>query len=131
MDLSGFGPRRPATLSGGQAQRVALARALATGPRLLLLDEPLAALDATTRVDLRAFLRQTLPATGAAVLVVTHDPTDAAALADRLVILDAGTVAAEGSPADLARNPPTRYVAQLFGATVPAEPAEPAEPERR
>ncbi|MDT3446018.1 MULTISPECIES: sulfate/molybdate ABC transporter ATP-binding protein [unclassified Pseudofrankia] len=119
MGLAGFGPRRPATLSGGQAQRVALARALATGPRLLLLDEPLAALDATTRVDLRAFLRATLPATGAAVLVVTHDPTDAAGLADRVVILDAGAVAAEGKPTDLAENPPTRYVAQLFGAAEP------------
>jgi len=120
MGLSGYGPRRPATLSGGQAQRVALARALATGPRLLLLDEPLAALDATTRVDLRTFLRATLPATGAAVLVVTHDPTDAAALADRLIVLGSGTVDAAGTPAGLAENPPTPYIAQLFGTTAPA-----------
>jgi molybdate transport system ATP-binding protein len=119
MDLAGFGSRRPATLSGGQAQRVALARALATRPRLLLLDEPLAALDATTRVDLRAFLRATLPETGAAVLVVTHDPADAAALADRLVVLDAGTVAATGSPAGLAADPPSPYVAHLFGVAMP------------
>ncbi|WP_307875074.1 sulfate/molybdate ABC transporter ATP-binding protein [Frankia nepalensis] len=116
LGLPGFGPRRPATLSGGQAQRVALARALATDPRLLLLDEPLAALDATTRADLRADLRATLPATGAAVVVVTHDPTDAATLADRLVILEHGCVTAEGTATDLAKDPPTPYVAKLLGA---------------
>ena len=123
MGLAGLGSRRPATLSGGQAQRVALARALATGPRLLLLDEPLAALDAITRADLRTFLRATLPGTGAAVVIVTHDPADAAALADRLVILEAGAVAAEGTAAALAADPPTPYVARLFAsATIPRLP---------
>jgi molybdate transport system permease protein len=118
MGLAGLGARPPAALSGGQAQRVALARALATGPRLLLLDEPLAALDATTRGDLRAFLRTTLPTTGAAVVLVTHDPADAAALADRLVILESGEVAATGTAAALAADPPTPYVARLFASLV-------------
>jgi molybdate transport system ATP-binding protein len=115
MGLAGFGPRRPATLSGGQAQRVALARALATDPRLLLLDEPLAALDAGTRRELREFLRATLPATGAAVVIVTHDPADADAVADRLVLVEDGTVAAEGTLAELSAAPPTPYAAQVFG----------------
>lgn len=82
--------RRPGALSGGQGQRVALARALATQPRLLLLDEPLAALDTTTRGEVRAFLRGVLPDLSAPVLIVTHDPVDAEVLADRTIALNAG-----------------------------------------
>jgi molybdate transport system ATP-binding protein len=122
MGLPDCGARRPRTLSGGQAQRVALARALATGPRLLLLDEPLAALDADVRADLREFLRATLPASGAAVVVVTHDPADAAVIADRLVVIEAGRVAASGTAAGLAERPPTRYLARLFGTTTGCPP---------
>ncbi|EIV95515.1 ABC transporter ATP-binding protein [Frankia sp. QA3] len=88
-----LGDRRPGALSGGQGQRVALARALATEPRLLLLDEPLAALDSTTRGEVRTFLRTVLPTLSAPVLIVTHDPTDAEVLADRTIALEAGRVA--------------------------------------
>ncbi|KQC39676.1 ABC transporter ATP-binding protein [Frankia sp. ACN1ag] len=87
-----LGDRRPGALSGGQSQRVALARALATEPRLLLLDEPLAALDTTTRGEVRAFLRTVLPTLSAPVLIVTHDPTDAEVLADRTIAFEGGHV---------------------------------------
>ncbi|KDA44503.1 MULTISPECIES: ATP-binding cassette domain-containing protein [unclassified Frankia] len=87
-----LGDRRPDALSGGQGQRVALARALASGPGLLLLDEPLAALDTATRREVRSFLHNVLPTLAAPVLIVTHDPTDAEVLADRILALDAGRV---------------------------------------
>ena len=107
--------RRPAALSGGQAQRVALARALVTAPSLLLLDEPLAALDAGTRVDVRADLRQRLTGFEGATVLVTHDVLDAFVLADRVVVLEGGTVVQEGTPVEVARRPRTAYVAQLVG----------------
>ena len=107
--------RRPRELSGGQAQRVALARALAPAPRVLLLDEPLAALDASTRVAVRAALRRTLTELGGARLLVTHDPVDALVLADRLIIIEAGRVTQRGRPADVAARPATDYVADLVG----------------
>ena len=106
---------KPRQLSGGQAQRVALARALAVSPRLLLLDEPLAALDASTRVDVRADLRRHLAAYDGCCLVVTHDPLDAMVLADRLVVLEAGRITQQGAPAEVARKPRTEYVARLVG----------------
>ena len=106
---------KPRTLSGGQAQRVALARALATDPRLLLLDEPLSALDATTRLTVRTELRRHLATFTGARLLVTHDPVDAIVLADRLVILEAGRVTQTGTPAAVTARPATRYVAQLVG----------------
>jgi molybdate transport system ATP-binding protein len=106
---------KPAELSGGQAQRVALARALCAQPALLLLDEPLAALDAATRVEVRAVLHQQLrDFTGVAVLV-THDPLDALSLADRVVVLEGGRVVQQARPADLVRRPATAYVAALAG----------------
>ena len=115
MGLAGHAGSRPRQLSGGQAQRVALARALATGPRLLLLDEPLAALDARTRLDTRAHLRGHLAGhTGPAVLV-THDPLDAMMLADRLVILEHGRVVQTGDAAAITSRPRTDYVARLVG----------------
>ncbi|MDO0928721.1 ABC transporter ATP-binding protein [Streptomyces sp. TG1A-8] len=115
MGLADHAHAKPRRLSGGQAQRVALARALATRPRLLLLDEPLAALDARTRVEVRAQLRRHLAAFEAVAVLVTHDPLDAMVLADRLVVVEHGRVVQEGAPADIARRPRTDYIAQLVG----------------
>ncbi|MER6736183.1 ABC transporter ATP-binding protein [Streptomyces puniciscabiei] len=115
MGLADHATARPRRLSGGQAQRVALARALATRPRLLLLDEPLAALDARTRLDVRAQLRRHLAEFEAVAVLVTHDPLDAMVLADRLVVIEHGRVVQEGGPADIARHPRTDYIAQLVG----------------
>lgn len=106
---------RPRELSGGQAQRVALARALAVRPRLLLLDEPLAALDAHTRLEIRAELRRHLEEFAGAAVLVTHDPLDAMVLADRLVVVEGGRVVQQGPPAEIARHPRTDYVARLVG----------------
>ena len=102
-------------MSGGQAQRVALARALATEPRLLLLDEPLAALDAGTRGDVRRDLRRHLTTFDGVRLLVTHDPVDAYALADHVTILEAGRVVQTGTFADVTAHPRSRYVADLVG----------------
>jgi len=106
---------KPRKLSGGQAQRVALARALATDPSLLLLDEPLAALDASTRMNIRAELGRHLAAYPGHTLLVTHDPLDAMVLADTLVIVENGEVVQQGAPAEVARRPRTDYVANLVG----------------
>jgi molybdate transport system ATP-binding protein len=106
---------KPRQLSGGQAQRVALARALAIRPDLLLLDEPLAALDAATRIHIRAQLRQHLDAYEGATVLVTHDPLDAMVLADRLLVIENGAVVQEGTPAEIARQPRTDYIAALVG----------------
>jgi molybdate transport system ATP-binding protein len=115
MGLADHAGAKPRRLSGGQAQRVALARALATHPRLLLLDEPLAALDARTRLEVRAQLRRHLADFEAVAVLVTHDPLDAMVLADRLVVVEHGRVVQEGTPADIARHPRTDYIAQLVG----------------
>jgi molybdate transport system ATP-binding protein len=115
LELDGLERRRSGELSGGQAQRVALARALAVDPNLLLLDEPLAALDARTRLDVRAQLRRHLAEFEAVAVLVTHDPLDAMVLADRLVVIEHGRVVQEGTPADIARHPRTDYIAQLVG----------------
>lgn len=115
MGLAAHAHTRPRRLSGGQAQRVALARALATRPRLLLLDEPLAALDARTRLEVRAGLRRHLAEFEAVSVLVTHDPLDAMVLADRLVVVEHGRIVQEGTPADVARRPRTDYIARLVG----------------
>ncbi|AVH57558.1 MULTISPECIES: ABC transporter ATP-binding protein [Streptomyces] len=115
MGLADHAGAKPRRLSGGQAQRVALARALATHPRLLLLDEPLAALDARTRLDVRAQLRLHLADFEAVAVLVTHDPLDAMVLADRLVVVEHGRVVQDGTPSDIARHPRTDYIAQLVG----------------
>ncbi|SEF55178.1 molybdate transport system ATP-binding protein [Thermomonospora echinospora] len=107
--------KKPRALSGGQAQRVALARALVTEPRLLLLDEPLAALDAHTRLEIRSALRRHLAGFAGATILVTHDPLDAMVLADRLVVVEQGRMVQEGPPAEVARHPRTDYVARLVG----------------
>lgn len=113
--LRALSSRRPDQISGGQAQRVALARALAGEPRLLLFDEPLAALDARSRPDVRTQLRQHLEHFAGPVLMVTHDPLEAMVMADRLLVLEHGVVVQEGSAADVARRPTTDYVARLVG----------------
>ena len=117
LGLDGLGQRRPRELSGGQAQRVALARALAARPSLLLLDEPLAALDAQTRAEVRGLLRTLLAGsgTGAGTLMVTHDPLDALVVADRLVVVEHGRAVQVGTPSQVARRPATAYVAALVG----------------
>ncbi|KAB2342662.1 ABC transporter ATP-binding protein [Actinomadura rudentiformis] len=115
VGLADHADARPRALSGGQAQRVALARALAVRPRLLLLDEPLAALDAHTRLEIRAALRRHLAGFDGAAVLVTHDPLDAMVLADRLVVLESGRLVQEGPPAEVARRPRTDYVARLVG----------------
>ena len=106
---------RPAGLSGGQQQRVALARALAAAPRLLLLDEPLSALDAATRAAVRADLRRHLSAFDGSTVIVTHDPLDAMVLADEVVVVEDGAAVQRGRPAEVARAPRTEYVAHLVG----------------
>jgi molybdate transport system ATP-binding protein len=115
LGLAGLADRRPASLSGGQAQRVALARALAGRPDLLLLDEPLSALDAGTRLDVQAELRQHLADFAGPCLLVTHDPLEALVLADRLVVIEDGVIVQDGSPARVSRQPATEYVARLVG----------------
>ncbi|MCW2938765.1 MAG: modC [Actinomycetia bacterium] len=115
VGLSGCEAKRPGELSGGQAQRVALARALAVRPRLLLLDEPLAALDAHTRLEVRSQLRGHLADFGGVAVLVTHDPLDAMVLADRLVVIESGRSVQEGPPAQVARHPRTDFVARLVG----------------
>ncbi|UQA96961.1 ABC transporter permease [Streptomyces halobius] len=107
--------RKPAQLSGGQAQRVALARALAARPRLLLLDEPLAALDQTTRAHVRHTLRRHLAGFGGVCLIVTHDPVEALSLADRVLVLDEGRTLQDGPPADVTRHPRSPWVARMLG----------------
>jgi molybdate transport system ATP-binding protein len=115
VGLADHAKRRPRELSGGQAQRVALARALAVSPDLLLLDEPLAALDARTRLDTRADLRRHLAAHPGATILVTHDPLDAMMVADRLVIVEDGAVAQSGDAVEITTHPRTDYVARLVG----------------
>jgi molybdate transport system ATP-binding protein len=118
VGLAGLGRSKPSEISGGQAQRVALARAVATEPRLLLLDEPLAALDQTARGAVRRDLRRQLASFPGVRLLVTHDPLDAAALADRLVILEHGEVVQEGTFADVSSRPRSRYIADLVGVNL-------------
>ncbi|MGW2412376.1 ABC transporter permease [Streptomyces tubercidicus] len=107
--------RKPAQLSGGQAQRVALARALAARPRLLLLDEPLAALDQTTRAQVRHTLRGHLADFGGVCLIVTHDPVEAVSLADRVLVLDDGRALQDAPPAEVTRHPRSPWVARMLG----------------
>ncbi len=115
VGLSEHAGHRPAQLSGGQAQRVALARALAGTPDLLLLDEPLAALDAGTRMSVRSDLRRHLGEFAGATVLVTHDPLDALILADQVAVIEAGRIVQTGTPQEITRQPRTRYVAQLVG----------------
>jgi molybdate transport system ATP-binding protein len=115
LQLTDFRARKPSQLSGGQAQRVAIARALAAEPALLLLDEPLAALDARTRLELRGALRRHLAEYAGPTLLVTHDPLEAMVMADRLLVIEDGRIVQQGLPAAVARRPATQYVARLVG----------------
>ncbi len=115
IDCGHLAERLPATLSGGEKQRVALARALLSEPDLLLLDEPLAALDAATRRDMRGYLARHLAARGKPALVVTHDVRDVHALeAPAVYAMEEGEVVQSGSPADLAAHPATEFVREFF-----------------
>ncbi|MEU1971025.1 ATP-binding cassette domain-containing protein [Microbacterium sp. NPDC019599] len=116
VGLEGAGERHPARLSGGQQQRVALARALAVEPRVLLLDEPLTSLDVETAADVRALLRAQLAATRATAVVVSHDAADAAALAGRLVVVEAGRTVQAGPVEDVLSAPATRFIAAVAAA---------------
>ncbi|WP_128977720.1 ABC transporter permease [Streptomyces roseicoloratus] len=115
LGVGHLGHRKPAQLSGGQAQRVALARALAARPRLLVLDEPLAALDQTTRAHVRHTLRTHLAGFGGVCLIVTHDPVEAVSLADRVLVLDAGRAIQDAAPAEVTRHPRSPWVARMLG----------------
>jgi thiamine transport system ATP-binding protein len=115
VGLPGYGARRVATLSGGEAQRVALARALAPRPRLLLLDEPLAALDRTLRERLLTDLRHVLTSTGTTAVFVTHDQGEAFAVADRLAVMRSGSVRQVGPAAQIWQYPADAWVAGFVG----------------
>ncbi|MCP9950881.1 ABC transporter ATP-binding protein [Actinomadura madurae] len=112
--MTPYAERYPAQLSGGQQQRVALARAIAPLPGLLLMDEPLSALDRTLRLDLQDEIRAVHRSTGAGVVYVTHDREEALSLSDRIVVLRHGRIDAAGSPSALFRRPRTAYVARLI-----------------
>jgi molybdate transport system ATP-binding protein len=115
LGLTAVAGAKPGAMSGGQQQRVAMARALVTEPRLLLLDEPLAALDVSTKNDLRRYLRPVLRQSSAANILVTHDLLDAVALADRMVVIEQGSIVQTGTPAEVTARPRSEYVADLVG----------------
>jgi putative spermidine/putrescine transport system ATP-binding protein len=117
VQLGGFAERMPRQLSGGQQQRVALARALVINPHVLLLDEPLSALDAKLRHEVRLQIRQLQQSLRLTTVFVTHDQEEALSLADRLVVMNAGRIEQIGSPADLYERPATPFVADFIGKT--------------
>ena len=121
LDDAGLGDRAealPRALSGGQAQRIALLRALATEPKLLLLDEPLSSLDVSIRAEVRRELTRQLASFNGVRLLVTHDPLEAMALADRLVVLERGEVVQSGKPDEVTARPRSRFVADLAGVNL-------------
>jgi len=126
VGLPESGARYPAQLSGGQQQRVAIARALATSPGLLLLDEPLSALDARVRVRLRGEIRNLQQRLGITTILVTHDQEEALSMADRIVVMKDGQIEQIGTPAEVYANPATPFVADFVGKTnlLPATRAE-------
>ncbi len=116
VGLTGFGARYPYQLSGGQQQRVALARAIAPRPRVLLLDEPLSALDAKIRVALRGEIRAIQRELGITTLFVTHDQEEAMAMSDRVVVMNGGRAEQVGTPDQIYNRPASRFVAEFIGA---------------
>src|SRR5215207_6189118 len=116
VGLPDSGPKYPAQLSGGQQQRVALARALATSPGLLLLDEPLSALDARVRLRLRNEIRSLQRQLGVTTIMVTHDQEEALAMADRIVVMNQGVIDQVGMPLEIYRAPATPFVADFVGS---------------
>ncbi|HEV7310384.1 putative 2-aminoethylphosphonate ABC transporter ATP-binding protein [Ensifer sp.] len=117
VGLSAHGKKYPAQLSGGQQQRIALARAIAISPGLLLLDEPLSALDAKVRVHLRHEIKALQRKLGVTTIMVTHDQEEALAMADRIVVMNHGVIEQVGSPTDIYRHPETLFVADFIGET--------------
>ena len=115
VKLEAMADRRPAQLSGGQQQRVALARALAPAPRLLLLDEPLSALDQKLRREMQSELKRLQRETGVTFVLVTHDQEEALAMSDRIAVMSAGRVLQIGGPAEIYDRPATRFVADFIG----------------
>ena len=113
--MEGFDGRRPAELSGGQQQRVALARALVTAPPVLLLDEPLSALDAKLRLAMRTELRELQRRLGITTLFVTHDQDEAMAVADQVAVMDHGRIVQIAEPETVYRRPATPFVAEFIG----------------
>jgi molybdate transport system ATP-binding protein len=118
LGLDGMAEARPGSMSGGQQQRVAMARTLVTEPKLLLLDEPLAALDVSTKTDIRRLLREVLRQSSAANILVTHDLLDAVALGDRMVVIEHGHIVQTGTPAEVTARPRSGYVADLVGVNL-------------
>ena len=116
VGLPDAGAKYPAQLSGGQQQRVALARALATSPSLLLLDEPLSALDARVRLRLRHEIKALQRRLGVTTIMVTHDQEEALTMADRIVVMNAGTIEQVGTPQEIYRQPATAFVADFVGS---------------
>jgi molybdate transport system ATP-binding protein len=117
LGIADLAARRPTAISGGQAQRVALARALATNPGVLLLDEPMAALDAEARVSVRAELQALLQEFTGVTIMVSHEPRDALALATRVIVLEHGCVTQDATPKVLAAAPATPYISALMRET--------------
>jgi putative spermidine/putrescine transport system ATP-binding protein len=118
VKMSGFEQRLPSQLSGGQQQRVALARALVFGPPLLLLDEPLGALDRKLRESMQAELRSLHARLGVTIVHVTHDQTEAMAISDRIVVINKGRIEQCGTPQELYTRPSNRFVADFVGESV-------------
>ncbi len=124
VDATEFADRRPVQLSGGQAQRIAIARALAADPALLLLDEPMAALDVAVAPALRQLLRKVLRDTGRTALLVTHDLIDALSLADRVIVLDAGRIVEDGPTRTVLSQPRSPFAARIAGVNLITGSAE-------
>jgi iron(III) transport system ATP-binding protein len=115
VGLTGLGPRMPAALSGGQQQRVAVARAVVLEPDVLLFDEPLSNLDAKLRRHVRDEIRELQQRLGLTAVYVTHDQEEALAISDRVIVMNAGRIAQEGTPRDLYERPASRFVADFIG----------------
>jgi iron(III) transport system ATP-binding protein len=115
VGLPDAGPKYPGQLSGGQQQRIALARAIATSPGLLLLDEPLSALDALERVRLRGEIRALQQRLGVTTIMVTHDQEEALSIADRVVVMNAGCIEQVGTPREVYEHPATSFAADFVG----------------
>ncbi len=121
LDALQIAERLPSTMSGGERQKVALARALVMKPRLMLLDEPMAALDTSSRRRTRAFLGSQISKLGTPAIVVTHDPRDVWSIASEVAVIEKGRVAQRGSPTELAKEPATDFVAEFFDMAWQAE----------
>jgi spermidine/putrescine transport system ATP-binding protein len=117
VQLDGYGARRPSQLSGGQQQRVALARALANHPKVLLLDEPLSALDLKLRQGMRVELKNLQQQTGITFIFVTHDQEEALTMSDRIAVMDRGQIQQLGTPNEIYEQPINRFVADFIGDT--------------